>query len=64
MPGPSRAVRMSNTATKMLKKVHSLEFRTSVTGPVVCECDWKLVFKLQRNETCLIKKIASEMAVA
>lgn len=63
MPGPSRAQQVSKTATKMLKRVHSLEFRASMTVVIVRECGWKLELKLQRNETCLIKKVPSGMVV-
>lgn len=55
---------MSKAATKMLKRVHSLEFRTFMTVPIVCECEWKLELKPQRNEICLIKKVASEMVLS
>lgn len=55
---------MSKTATKMLKRVHGLEFAASMTMPIVCECGWKLECKPQRNETCLIKKVASGMVGA
>lgn len=48
---------------KNADRVHNLEFRASMTEPIVCKCGWKLELEPQRRDTCLIKKVASVTAV-